>query len=117
MNTQTSIDFSKTVTERAMKRAELHANQVHENWSDQVYALLTWFVERTPTPFMAEDFRADIKGLVPEPPTTRAFGAIMVRAAQAGLIRKVGYGQVKNLKAHRANASMWQRTQHFNSKL
>jgi hypothetical protein len=61
----------------------------------------------TGAPFQAEDFRDSITGLIEEPPSKRAFGHIILKAAREGLITRVGYAPVKNVTAHRAFASVW----------
>jgi len=89
-----------------MKQAVDHADQVHERWSDKAYAFLLAYL-RSGMEFMAEDVRAASEGIVPEPPSKRAWGSIIRRAAKAGLIRKIGCCHVKNPGAHMANANRW----------
>ncbi len=95
-----------------MDRAERHADQMVEDWSQRAYGYLCTFIALKPrgTTFMAEDVRrlAETSGRVPIPPSKRAWGAIMSKAARAGHIVRVGFAQVKNERAHCANASVWQ---------
>jgi len=58
---------------------------------------------------MIEDFRTDLTVKLDDPPSLRAFGGISGRAVRDGLITKVGYQQVKNVKAHAANAALWKK--------
>lgn len=60
--------------------------------------------------FMAEEIRewAHECGL-PEPPSARAWGAVIVTAKNAGLIKHAGYAAVENPKAHRTPASVWEK--------
>lgn len=109
MTKQVEIDFSRQVTNEAIQRAEDSANRAVNDWSERAMQLFEWFIERTPGDFMMEDFRNDVKGLLPEIPSNRAYGAIAIRAAHRGLIKKVGTGVVKNIKAHRCFASVWQK--------
>jgi hypothetical protein len=109
MNTQTQIDFGRVNRDKGIQKAEKSANDLYSNWSDHAYELLKWFVQRTHEPFQAEDFRADVKGLLPEPPTNRAFGGAFQRAAKAGLIKKVGHAAVNNATAHKCFAAVWQK--------
>lgn len=92
-----------------MQQSERHANEVHEGWSEKAYGLFKSFLVLTTGPFKVEDFREWAKNLLPAPPSLRAFGSITVKAKKAGLIRHVGYAQVDNAKAHRANCSLWKR--------
>jgi hypothetical protein len=103
---QTQIQFGKQLKERGMQKAVDHANQVHTDWSEKAFEFLKSFIIEHKK-FLAEDVRYYSAGKVPEPPSQRAWGSVIVRAAKAGLIRRVGYEQVKNVKAHRANASVW----------
>jgi hypothetical protein len=109
MNMQVQIDFSRTVTNAGIKRAEDHANKVHGDWSQQAFEFLKIYLRHNKNDFMTEDVRNACKGVVPEAPTARAWGAIILKAAHADLIRKVGIRPVKNLRAHRANAAVWRR--------
>ena len=40
MNTQLTMDYSKKATERGIKKAVDHANQVHSQWSETAYDFL-----------------------------------------------------------------------------
>ena len=42
-----------------------------------------------------------------KPPHERSWGAVAVEAIKKGFIKRVGYGQVSNVRAHRANASIY----------
>jgi len=87
-----------------MKQAIEHADKVVESWSDKAYDHLLKYIVLHDE-FMAEDLRYESK--LPEPPSRRAWGQIMLRAAKSGLIYRVGFRAVKNPKAHCANASLW----------
>ena len=92
--------------DQGIKQAEDHANQ-YENWSVKAYTFLLYYIQQKKE-FMTEEMREASKGSVPDPPSARAWGGIIVRAVKNGLIKRKGYGQVKNPKAHRANASVWE---------
>jgi hypothetical protein len=74
-----------------MQRAVDHADAITTNWSDMAYALLLHFALQEGN-FIAEEARefAHKKGL-PRPPDGRAWGAVIKRAVNRGLIRKVSY--------------------------
>ena len=103
---QTQIDFSKKATEEGIKKALDHANAVSENWGEVAYDFLKGYIEINPM-FMAEDVRFASQGVVPSPPSQRAWGGIIRKAAEAGLIRSNGQKKVKNAKAHMAFATEW----------
>ncbi len=89
-----------------INKAINHANSVTENWGDKAYVLfLQFIVDRTN--FKCEDFREWVKDKIDEPPSNRAFGAVIVRAAKAGKIKRIGFVNVTNPKAHKTPVSFW----------
>lgn len=107
--TQTAIDFSRTLTQAGIKQASESAERLNAGWNDQAFNYLKVFVNsrKENETFMCEDIREDSSTVVPEPPSKRAWGAVMRRAIAAGLIRRVGIVHVSNAKAHRANANLY----------
>lgn len=94
--------------DEGIRKAAEHADAVHRDWQTMAYEFFTnVFLKHQKGPFMAEDFRAQCEGIVPTPPTLRAFGAIIVKAKKNGLIRRVGIRPVKNPRAQMANATVW----------
>jgi len=89
-----------------MDQAEDHANEVEPNWSQQAYDFLLKYC-KTNSQFMAEDVREAADGIVPKAPTSRAWGGIFRKAAFNGLIHRLGYQKVKNIKAHSTPATFW----------
>lgn len=109
---QLGINFNEeTPTARGIRKAVEHADQVTPGWSDQAYEFLLEFVDSFTGGFMAEDVRneAESKRRVPAPPSARAWGAVILRAAKSGVIRKVGYEKVKNQRAHSTPAAVWRK--------
>ena len=105
---QLDVFKSAAARDSGMKRATDHADSVNAGWSDEAYKLLKQFVKDQYGEFQAEDLRS-YAALIdfPLPPHNRAWGSIMVRGARAGIIKRVGYAPVKNVRAHRANATVW----------
>lgn len=93
-----------------MNTATAHADAMHDDWSDRAYDCLLTFIRSKSGTFLAEDVReyAQMSSL-PVPPSNRAWGGVMVRARNAGMIRRVGFAQVKNARAHCANAGLWEK--------
>lgn len=89
-----------------MQKAEDHANQKQPTWSDKAYIFLLGFARRNDT-FMVEEVRQAARGIVPEPPSLRAWGSVVTKAAKAGAIKRIGYKEVENPKAHCTPASVW----------
>lgn len=105
------FNFGKALKLVGIDRAVTHANKVHPDWADAAYDILKVYVQQTNNPFMCEDVRrfAADKFMLPDPPTHRAWGSIMHKAKKEQLIKHCGYNQVKNPKAHQANASLWEK--------
>jgi hypothetical protein len=110
---QVEFNFSAATqaTNEGIQRAADNANRVHDNWTDKAYDYFKEFVKtrRKGERFMTEDVRKDAHTVVPIPPTAKAWGAVIRRAVHDGIIIKVGYNQVKNIKAHKTPASVWTR--------
>lgn len=87
---------------RALDNAEIH----EENWGKTAYKFLLEY-SRSNKVFLAEDVRIASNETVPEPPSNRAWGAIFIQAKKNNLIKKIGYSEVKNPKAHRTPATLW----------
>lgn len=73
-------------------RAVDHADRVSHAWSVLAYTYIVSWAKGHGEPFLAEEAIASaLEFGVPKPPDNRAFGAIIQRAARAGLIVKAGY--------------------------
>lgn len=111
MELQSSLDFTRSEENRdnGIKRAIDHANAEILDWETMAYNFfVNVFLKHNKGIFQCEDFRAACKGVVPDPPSLRAYGGIITRAKYAGLIIKAGPPKpVKNPNAHLANASVW----------
>lgn len=94
--------------ELGIYRAVAHADDVYQDWQEVAYKMLKDFIEFSDgKPFMCEDVREYASAVLPDPPTKRAWGAIIMRGKKNGIIKHCGFGQVTNPRAHRANASLW----------
>lgn len=104
------LSLGDIMRDAGMRRSLNHANEVTPKWGDRAYNFLKIYLEIHSTPFMAEDVRLASVGFIEEPPSLRAWGSIVVRGSKAGLIRRVGFQNVKNAVAHSTPASVWIRT-------
>lgn len=106
---QQQIDLFSGVDLRdvGINNALNHANTVYENWQEKAYHFLLNYTKKN-NEFMAEDVRLASNGVIPDPPSNRAWGGIFVKAAKAGLISRKGFRNVKNAKAHCTPATLWQ---------
>lgn len=105
---QLDIFRAREAKNDGIQQAIDHANYLMPNWSNDAYSLLIKFLSVHVGTFMAEEVRSYAAMIdFPLPPHARAWGGVMQRAAKEGLIQRVGYGKVKNVKAHQANAAIW----------
>jgi len=93
----------------AAQTAADHADrQSGGEWTTQAWDFFVrWAKARQGNSFQGEDVRLAAKGIVPEPPEPRAWGAILVKAAKARMISRVGYAPVKDPKSHGNPKSVW----------
>lgn len=106
MTTQLDMFASAQARNEGMAIASDHAEACYNGWNDVAYNFLVSFLSTRST-FMTEDVREASDGIVPNPPSNRAWGSVVVRAAKNGLIERIGYGEVSNKKAHCTPASIW----------
>lgn len=113
MNTQPQFDLfslppitGEQLRDKGIERAITHANQIDIGWSEKAFSFLIQYLQ-TAAEFMVEDVRKASEGIVPAPPSLRAWGGVIRRAAFAGLIKKIGFKNVINAKAHCTPASVW----------
>lgn len=106
---QLNIDFARKARNKGMQKAKDSADNRTPSWSDRAYVILQEFIQIRRDKFMAEELRkfAYEQAGLPNPPSERAWGTVMRRACFAELIACVGYGKVKNVKAHQANSAVW----------
>lgn len=91
---------------QGMKQAQDNANAKFYQWSDLAYEFLESYIKDHEF-FMTEDIRTASKNIVTDPPSKRAWGPIVIKAAKNGLIEKAGYRNVMNPKAHSTPAMLW----------
>lgn len=108
---QLQLDYKAACEARdaGIQVATDHANAVNLNWSDKAYEKLKEFLNTWVGEFQGEDVRsyAAIDDDFPLPPSERAWGGTLRKAAFAGLIKKVGIKSTRNPKAHCANSAVW----------
>lgn len=106
MDKQLDLFESKKRRDIGIDKALKNANTKTEKWSKYAYDFLLGYIKTKKT-FLAEDVRVASSGVVPEPPSKRAWGSIFVMAKKNNLIKSIGYRSVKNPKAHRTPATLW----------
>jgi hypothetical protein len=93
---QTALDFTAARARRdvGMQRAVDHADRVTDGWREIAISHVDDYARKHAV-FLAEDVIADADGKVPEPPSRKAWGAVMQRAAREGTIEKAGYAPAR----------------------
>jgi hypothetical protein len=99
----------RVLKEKGMQKAVTSADKDTPKWSVYAYKLLLEFLDQHHGEFMTEDVRsyAAMKEDFPLPPSARAWGSIIVKAKNNGLVKSIGTRAVKNVKAHQCYANYW----------
>lgn len=93
--------------DKGIAKAVKHAEDTNHEWSKKALDFL-YLYARAHDHFSGEMVRVEAKGIVPDPPSLRAWGSVLLSGARRGWIRQVGFVHVQNEKAHRANAALWE---------
>lgn len=102
------IKMARQARNEGMEKAVDHADDVEPGWSSRAYKFLLKFLQNHNGNFMGEEVRSYAALMDFElPPSNRAWGSVIAKAAKEGLIERVGYQQVRNVKAHRTPATLW----------
>jgi hypothetical protein len=103
------IKEGRKLRDLGIEKAVMHAEQETAQWSEKAYEfLVNKFLMNHNGTFMAEEVRSAAAMLdFPLPPSARAWGGVIARAAHNKIIEKCGITKVKNKKAHCANAAVW----------
>ena len=97
----------RDLRDKGIKKAVEHAEDVSDGWSVQAIAFLEEYI-RDHRQFSGEQVREEARGRIPEPPSLRAWGGVLLAGSKRGWIKQVGYIHVENPRAHRANAALWE---------
>lgn len=106
MKEQLDLFLGNKLRDEGISQSVDNANVKNNKWSESAYNFLVEYI-KTNKEFMAEDVRVASKGVVEDPPSNRAWGAIFVLAKKNKLIKSLGFQNVKNPKAHRTPATLW----------
>jgi|TARA_B110000908_G_scaffold160153_1_gene203087 hypothetical protein len=96
----------EVLRDEGIKQSIDNANKSVDNWGDKAYAILIEYI-RYKEYFMTEDIREYYSDRIEEPPSNRAWGAVVLKAKRNGLIKSNGFSSVKNPKAHKTPATLW----------
>jgi hypothetical protein len=107
MKEQLDLFSGENLRDQGIKKATDNANHHTNGWSQKAYDFLLAYIAVSSEEFMTEDVRIASKGIVPEPPSKRAWGGVIVRAAREGKVVQLGFKKVTNATAHCTPASVW----------
>ncbi len=100
--------------DKGIKRAVQHAEDIHNDWQRTALDFLYLYAKNHER-FSGEMVRMEAKGIVPDAPSARTWGAVMLNGARKGWIRQARDRdgepktvKVDNPKAHKANAALWE---------
>jgi len=101
---------AELLRDEGIQRAVDHADREIESWSDRASDMLLSCARARGkgAEITSESIRnyAEFHDL-PPPPDKRAWGAVMLKAARAGVIKKVGYTTANDPKVHCNPVSLW----------
>lgn len=108
MDVQLDIFAAEDQRNKGIEKAVSHADWKEDDWQARAFEFLKEFLGNHNGPFMVEEVRSYAALLdFPLPPSARAWGAVILRAAKEKLVERCGYSQTKNVKAHRTPAALW----------
>lgn len=111
MKSSSPIEFNfsaEALRDSGIELSKQTADNKSEGWSERTYQMFKNWIKNKKGSFLGEDFRNDAESKGNEiPPSSRAYGHILVRAAKEGLIIKIGYGRTSNPRAHKTPSTLW----------
>jgi hypothetical protein len=89
-----------------IEQSVLHANAVHDKWSVTAYKFCLEYIKTHQT-LMAEDIRTAASGIVPDPPSARAWSGPVMQLIREGKITRIGFANTKSPGSHATPASKY----------
>ena len=107
MQTELNLFSGEYLRDCGILQAQLSADNQTENWSQNAFNYLRLYIKHNKI-FMTEDVRNSSEGVIDIPPNSRSWGGIIVRAVKSGLIKRIGFQNVTNPRAHKTPATLWE---------
>ena len=79
------INNGAELRDKGIKKALDNANNTHDKWSDKAYDFLLKYIKYQ-NQFMTEDVRVASEKAIPKPPSNRAWGSVILKAAKSGSV-------------------------------
>lgn len=103
-----SVRRGEALRDEGIERSRRSSEAASPEWQREAFEFLVgWLARRGSRPFQACEVRHASFGLIPKPPTQRAWGHVLLRARKAKLIELHGQGPDLDPKSHRAPANIW----------
>lgn len=108
MSDQQPLDFAaaRAARDAGIQTAVDHADTVVPRWSELAYAFLESYLPHVEF-LTSEDARKAAAGIVPDPPSLRAWGGPFAKAARNGLVQREGYDRARDPKVHMNVVTVW----------
>lgn len=108
MEVQLDIFAAEQARDKGIETALSNADWKEKDWPKKAFEFLKKFLQNHNGPFMVEEVRSYAALLdFPLPPSARAWGGIITKAAKSGIVERCGYQPTKNVKAHSTPAALW----------
>lgn len=101
-----SSNEARVARDHGIQTAGEHADRISPDWQERAYLALVDFARRTPS-FTVEQLRAAVADTLEEPPSLRAWGGIVRRAAHARIVEKMGYVEAEAENVHCNLVTVW----------
>ncbi len=108
---QANLFDGRALRDDGISRAIQHADAVVPTWSETAFGWFCLYAKHH-REFITEAARqyAEQRGFS-TPPDKRAWGAVAVRAARAGIVRANGYAKATDPKVHANPKTLWRITE------
>lgn len=97
---------ARDARDTGITQAADHADAVSPRWTDRAYDALVHHANRH-TFFTVEQVRMAFAGVLPDPPSSRAWGAVVLKAARAGIVSRAGHTEAEDPAVHCNLVTLW----------
>jgi hypothetical protein len=107
-NSTLSVVAANQRRDEGIKTARQHADRAKARWRDEAFDGFALFLTKHGGEFLSETFVEWGRNRLPQPPDGRAWGGIIRRAANMGLIEQIGTALAST--SNRSPKPLWRRT-------
>lgn len=104
-------ETARAARDAGIAQAADHADQPNfwsdkTRWTDKAFDYLVEHAKHH-TFFTVEQVRMAVAGKLPDPPTSRAWGSVVLRAARAGVVVRSGHTEAEDPAVHCNLVTLW----------